>query len=108
MPKPNKTLSCLLFSVLILGFGLSACKTTDEKELSRAADRASQGVMPYVTNWASTNGMEIPTDKILLATTTISNNIKMGMTSQLAVDTINAGKFLETIHDQGNLPGVNK
>lgn len=106
--KSNKTLSYLFLLVLFIGFGLSACKTTSKEELSHAADRTSRMVMPDVTNWASTNGMEMPEGEILLAATTISNNIKMGTTSQLAIDTIGAWTFLKTIHDQGNLPGINK
>jgi len=108
-PRLYKTWFCLFLLVFIIGFGLSACKTTPEEELSHAANRTSRMVMPSVTNWAATNGIGTPDgSEILLAATTISNNIEMGMTSQLAIDTINAETFLKTIHDQGNLPGVNK
>lgn len=86
-----------------------SCKKSKEAEYDAWAEKATTVGQSALTNWATTNGVNLQTsNQISGMTDALAKSLKSDVAKEISIQTAEAGQFLLQLHEKNRLPGVSK
>jgi hypothetical protein len=107
-------MNLFLVTIVLIPLILCSCKKSNERrsleqQYDLLASNAVGTLGSAITNWATSNQVNLETNAEVLAFPMLfSNAAKSKIAELIAVETVYAGQFLLQLHKNNHLPGISK